>query len=119
MKSIWKWLIAGAIIRQLCSGGMCHHAAAPPPAAATQAPAQPPKPRCRTQAPGRRHPPGGSPEAPVTLTFIKIADELESKAFAEILDEFHKIDGGKYANVNIEYNAKPFAELFPRSRTLY
>lgn len=50
---------------------------------------------------------------PVTLRFLKINDELEAKSFAEMLDAFHKIDGGKWSYVNIEYDAKPFAELFP------
>src|SRR5436305_1796040 len=51
-------------------------------------------------------------KATVTLTFIKIADPLESKAFAEMVNAFHKIDGGKWAYVNLQYDAKPFAQLF-------
>lgn len=54
---------------------------------------------------------GGS--EPVTLRFLKINDELEAKAFAEMVEAFHQIEDGKWAHVNIEYDAKPFAELFP------
>jgi len=50
---------------------------------------------------------------PVTLRFLKINDELEAKAFAEMVEAFHQIEGGKWSYVNIEYDAKPFAELFP------
>lgn len=52
-------------------------------------------------------------KAPVTLRFLKISDELEAKSFAEMVEAFHQVDGGKWAHVNIEYDAKPFAELFP------
>jgi ABC-type glycerol-3-phosphate transport system substrate-binding protein len=55
--------------------------------------------------------------ATVTLTFIKIADPLEAKAFAEMVQAFHKIDGGKWSYVNIQYDAKPFAQLFPAIET--
>jgi len=54
----------------------------------------------------------GGPE-PVTLRFLKINDELEAKAFAEMVEAFHQIEDGRWAHVNIEYDAKPFAELFP------
>jgi len=55
------------------------------------------------------------PEAkePVVLKMISIADELEAKARAEMMDEFHQIDGGKWSYVTVEYDAKPWAELFP------
>lgn len=49
----------------------------------------------------------------VTLKFLKISDELEAQALAEIVDAFHKIENGKYAYVNVEIDAKPFEELFP------
>jgi multiple sugar transport system substrate-binding protein len=52
-------------------------------------------------------------KTPVTLKFIKIADELEAKAFVEIVAAFQKIDGGKWSHVNVEFDSKPFAELFP------
>src|SRR5581483_4243744 len=111
MKSIGKLLAAAAVvitfILAACAPAGQPPAAQPtsPPAAATQAPAATNAPAA-TQASGSTH-------EPVTLTFIKIADDLEAKAFAEMLDEFHKLDGGKWSYVNIEYNAKPFAELFP------
>jgi len=50
---------------------------------------------------------------PVVLKFLKIADELEAQALAEIVAEFQTIEDGKYSHVSIEVDAKPFAELFP------
>lgn len=50
---------------------------------------------------------------PVTLHFLKIQDDLEAKAFAEMVDAWHKVDGGKWAYVTIVYDTKPFADLFP------
>src|SRR5262245_54825101 len=117
MKSIWKLLIAGAVIASFALAA-CQGAAAPAPsatqapAAATQAPAAATEaPAAATEAPAATAP--SAQGQPITLTFIKIADELEAKAFEEMLGEFHKLDGGKWANVTIEYNAKPFPELFP------
>jgi multiple sugar transport system substrate-binding protein len=104
MKSIWKLLIAGAVLGSFVLAA-CATAPTPSPA-----PAQP---TTAPAAPTQAAQPTTAAKAPVTLTFIKIADELEAKAFAEMLDEFHKLDGGKWSNVTIEYNAKPFAELFP------
>lgn len=49
----------------------------------------------------------------VTLHFLKIDDPLEAQAFAEMVDEFHQIEGGKYSYVNVEFDVKPFAELAP------
>ena len=49
----------------------------------------------------------------VTLKFLKIADELEAKAFDEMVQAWHKVDGGKWSQVCVEYDAKPFMELFP------
>ncbi len=54
---------------------------------------------------------------PVVLTFIKIADELEAKAFDEMVTAFQQIDDGRWSHVSIEYDAKPFAELFPSIET--
>lgn len=62
------------------------------------------------QSPGKQT--AGQKE-PVTLRFLKIADELEAKSFAEMVDAWHKIDGGKWSYVTVEYDTKPFAELFP------
>lgn len=49
---------------------------------------------------------------PVTLTFIKITDELEAQAYAVMLEEFQKIENGRWSHVDILYDTKPFAELF-------
>lgn len=58
--------------------------------------------------------PGDTSAKPtVTLKLLKIADELEAQALVEIVDAFHKIEDGKWAHVNVEVDAKPFAELFP------
>lgn len=54
---------------------------------------------------------------PVVLTFIKIADELEAKAFDEMVAAFQQIEDGRWSHVSIEYDAKPFAELFPSIET--
>jgi len=50
---------------------------------------------------------------PVTLRFLKIADELEAQAFSEMVTAFQASEGGKWSYVSVEYDAKPFAELFP------
>lgn len=49
---------------------------------------------------------------PVSLTFLKFADELDALALEIIVERFHEIEGGKWSHVNIEYDAKPFEELF-------
>lgn len=49
----------------------------------------------------------------VVLRFLKIADELEAQAFAEMVEAFQQSEGGKWSYVSVEYDAKPFAELFP------
>jgi fructooligosaccharide transport system substrate-binding protein len=50
---------------------------------------------------------------PVVLHFLKISDPLEAQAFDEMVAEFQTIDDGKWSYVSVEYDAKPFAELFP------
>ncbi|MFA5529018.1 MAG: extracellular solute-binding protein [Peptostreptococcales bacterium] len=50
---------------------------------------------------------------PVTIRVLKIDDPLEAMAFRDIVAEFHTIENGKYAHVNVEFDVKPFAELFP------
>ncbi|QQO11154.1 ABC transporter substrate-binding protein [Breznakiella homolactica] len=55
----------------------------------------------------------GSGQKPVTIRVIKIDDPLEAMAFRDIVNEFHQIENGKYAHVNVEFDIKPFAELFP------
>jgi len=100
MKRIVRLSIVGGVIGSIALAA-CQPAPRAPAASssATQAPSG------AAAAPSQKQ--------PVTLTFIKIADELEAKSFAEMLEAFHKIEGGKWSYVNIEYNAKPFPELFP------
>jgi ABC-type glycerol-3-phosphate transport system substrate-binding protein len=50
---------------------------------------------------------------PVTLRVLKIDDPLEAMAFRDIVAEFRTIENGKYSHVNVEFDVKPFAELFP------
>jgi ABC-type glycerol-3-phosphate transport system substrate-binding protein len=50
---------------------------------------------------------------PVVLTFLKIADELEAQAFVDMVKEFQTIEDGKWSYVTVEYDTKPWAELFP------
>lgn len=72
-------------------------------------------PKAETVPPVSEEPVAEQPEEKetVTLKFLKMADELEAQALVEIVDAFHKIENGKYAYVNVEVDAKPFAELFP------
>ena len=50
---------------------------------------------------------------PVVLTFLKIADELEAQAFVDMVKEFQTIEDGRWSYVTVEYDTKPWAELFP------
>jgi ABC-type glycerol-3-phosphate transport system substrate-binding protein len=50
---------------------------------------------------------------PVVLRFLKIADELEAQALSEMVAAFQQSEGGKWSYVSVEYDAKPFSELFP------
>jgi fructooligosaccharide transport system substrate-binding protein len=75
---------------------------------------------CQPQAPtpgtgdGPTQPPTGqNGQQPVTLRFLKINDELEAQAFEEMVQAWHQTEGGRWSHVTIEYDAKPFAELFP------
>lgn len=52
-------------------------------------------------------------KTPVVLNFLKISDPLEAQAFAEMVAEFQTIEDGRWSHVSIQYDAKPFAELFP------
>jgi len=56
---------------------------------------------------------GGGEMEPVVLRFLKMADELEAQALAEMVNAFQKSEGGKWSYVSIEIDAKPFMELFP------
>jgi fructooligosaccharide transport system substrate-binding protein len=98
-----KYIVALAVLIVVASLVL---AACQPPAAPTSAPAA-------TQAPSSNEPAAPAAKSPITLRFLKINDELEAKALAEMVDAFHKIDGGKWAYVNVEFDAKPFADLFP------
>lgn len=49
----------------------------------------------------------------VVLQFLKYANDQEALAMAEIVEAFHQSENGKWAHVKIEFDAKPFAELFP------
>jgi fructooligosaccharide transport system substrate-binding protein len=98
MKSVLKLFIAGLVVGSVFLAACSPQTTTTQPSPAAQAPVA-------TQA--------ASGKQPVTLSFIKIADDLESKAFAEILTGFQASEGGKWSYVNIQYNAKPFADLFP------
>jgi fructooligosaccharide transport system substrate-binding protein len=50
---------------------------------------------------------------PVVLRFLKISDPLEAQAFEGMVAEFQTIEDGKWSHVSVEYDAKPFSELFP------
>ena len=58
-------------------------------------------------------PPTPRPEK-VTLRFLTITDQAQINAWTEILEEFQKIEGGKWSYVDIEFEAVPFRELFPK-----
>jgi ABC-type glycerol-3-phosphate transport system substrate-binding protein len=51
---------------------------------------------------------------PVTLRFLAVTDDSQLNAWKEMLAEFQKIEDGKYAQVNIEFETVPFRELFPK-----
>jgi fructooligosaccharide transport system substrate-binding protein len=59
----------------------------------------------------------GTERETVTLTFLKFADELDALALEIIEERFHEIEGGRWSYVNIEYDAKPFEELFTAIET--
>ncbi|KAA3646702.1 MAG: extracellular solute-binding protein [Chloroflexi bacterium] len=114
-KNIWIYAIALVVVMSMvlaaCGGG-----------AATEAPsAEEPA----GEEPAAEEPAGEEPSGeeameekePVVLTFIKIADELEAQAFDEMVAAFQQIEDGKWSHVSIEYDAKPFAELFPAIET--
>ena len=50
----------------------------------------------------------------VVLRFLTIQDQAQINAWKEILEEFKKIDGGKWSYVDIEFESVPFRELFPK-----
>ena len=105
MTRLWKLVVTGSIVGSVVLAACGSAPAAPTQAPATAKPAE--------SKPAEAKPAAPAAKAPVTLRFLKIADELEAKAFTEMLAAFQKIDGGKWSYVNIEFDAKPFAELFP------
>lgn len=101
----WKLVIALAVIGSFILGA-CQPAATPAPAGEEPTAVEP-----------DAEMPTTGDRAPVTLTFIKIADELEAQAFDEMVAAFQQIEGGRWSHVSIEYDAKPFAQLFPAIET--
>ena len=91
--------------------------AAQPATVAPAAPAEPAAPAATdvpaavvVEAPASQH-------EPVTLHFLKIQDDLEAKAFAEMVDAWHKVDGGKWAYVTVEYDyGSPSVTYSPLSK---
>jgi multiple sugar transport system substrate-binding protein len=53
----------------------------------------------------------GSGQRQITIRMLKIDDPLEAQAFQEIVREFHQIENGRYAHINVEFDVKPYAEL--------
>lgn len=51
---------------------------------------------------------------PVTLRFLAYADADQQNAWKEMLDEFRKIEGGKWSYVELQYETVPFEQLFPK-----
>jgi len=50
----------------------------------------------------------------VVLKLLAITDDAQINAWKEILDEFRKIDGGKWSYVDIAFETVPFQDLFPK-----
>src|SRR2546427_11694573 len=53
-------------------------------------------------------------KAKVVLKLLAITDDAQINAWKEILDEFHKIDSGKWSYVDIAFETVPFQDLFPK-----
>ena len=51
---------------------------------------------------------------PVVLKLLAITDDAQIQAWKEILQEFRKIDGGKWSSVDIAFETVPFQDLFPK-----
>lgn len=54
---------------------------------------------------------------PVTIQFLSIADDLQVQAMDLIVKRFHEIEDGKYAHINIQFDAKPSAEINKQLQT--
>lgn len=50
----------------------------------------------------------------VVLKFLTITDDAQINAWKEILQEFRKIEGGKWAHVDLAFESVPFQDLFPK-----
>lgn len=50
----------------------------------------------------------------ITLRFFALADEEQLNAWNEMLEAFHQIEDGKYANIELEFETVPFQEMFPK-----
>src|SRR5437667_6970322 len=50
----------------------------------------------------------------VVLKLLAITDDAQINAWKEILEEFHKFDGGKWSYVEIAFETVPFQDLFPK-----
>ncbi|MEZ4707097.1 MAG: extracellular solute-binding protein [Caldilineaceae bacterium] len=55
-----------------------------------------------------------SADGAVTLRFFALADEEQLNAWNEMLEAFHQIEDGKYANISLEFETVPFQEMFPK-----
>jgi len=102
-------LLPTLIVALLVAGAVT---ACPGPAPTAVPPTPTPPPPGATPAPT----PTPVPEK-VTLKFLTIEDEAQIAAWKEILEEFRKIDGGKWSYVDIEFESVPFRELFPKIET--
>ena len=81
-------------------------AACQPVVVAPQAPAEAPA----EEAEGEMSESSG----PVTLRFLALTDDQQLNAWKEMLEEFQKLEDGKYAQVELEFETVPFRELFPK-----
>ena len=102
MKRFWQILIISLVGLSLILAA-CQPAATPTEQAPAEKPAEP----------AEEAEPAPMEKEPVVLKMINIADELEAKARDEMMAEFHQSEGGKWSHVTVEYDAKPWAELFP------
>jgi ABC-type glycerol-3-phosphate transport system substrate-binding protein len=75
---------------------------------------QAPPPAQPAQQEAAQEAPAPEEQGPVTLRMLAINDEEQVNAWKEILAEFQKIDGGKWAYVDMQFETVPFAQLFPK-----
>lgn len=114
MKFMKEWfaIMVLAIILALVAACGGAQPAAPEAAKPTEAPKEEAKP---AEAPKEEAKPAAEEKkGPVTLKFLAVQDPNQPDAWKEILAEFKKIDGGKWSYVDIQMEAVPFAQLFPK-----